>query len=206
MLVVAGVLTGSVHAQYSRIKDKARSLPGQMTERHNAAADGAPPANPPPGAPSRNAPAQPPPPPVAAPVAAVKPGAQQLAATKLKADLAAAHAKGEATDEMKKEFAQDLAAAISGSSRPSPATLAKFGDSLLPTVAAKEVALTSDAKLVQNIVISLNCSGLSSTRLKEIADEVETVLTKSGVPAGAAGVVKQNLGAVAAEVQSGASK
>ena len=204
ILAIAGILAGNASAQYSKIKEKARSLPGQMTERHNAAADGAPPAAPSPGAPSRNAPAPPATPP--APVTAVKPSAQQLAATKLKADLAAAHAKGEATDEMKKEFAQDLAAAVSGNSRPSPATLAKFGDSLLPTVAAKEVALTSDAKLVQNIVISLNCTGLSGSRLTEIADEVETVLTKSGVPAGAAGVVKQNLGALAAEIQSGANK
>ena len=205
ILVVAGVLINSANAQYSRIKEKARALPGQMTERHNAAADGAPP----PGLPPKNAPGQPPPPATAAPpapVAPVKPSAQQLAATKLKTDLAAAHAKGEATDEMKKQFAQDLSAAVSGSRRPSPAALAKFGDSLLPTVAAKEVTLTSDAKLVQNIVISLNCAGLSSTRLKEIADEVETVLTKSGVPPGAAGIVKQNLGAVAGEVQSGATK
>ena len=124
----------------------------------------------------------------------------------MKADLAAAHAKGEATDEMKKEFAKDLAAAVSGSSRPSPAALAKFGDGLLPAIAAKGVTLTSDAKLVQNIVISLNCAGLSSTRLKEIADEVETILTKSAVPPGEAANVKQNLGAVSAEVQSGATK
>ena len=203
--MVVGLLTGRADAQYSRIKEKARALPGQMTERHNAAADGAPP----PGLPPKSAPGQPPAPPPAtpvAPVAPVKPSTQQLAATKLKADLASAHAKGEATDEMKKQFAQDLSAAISGSSRPSPAALAKFGDSLLPTVSAKGVVLTSDAKLVQNIVISLNCAGLSSTRLKEIADELETVLTKSGVPPAEAGIVKQNLAAVAAEVQSGGSK
>src|SRR5688572_29129271 len=137
-----------VQAQYSRLKDKARNLDDKINERHNAAENGAPPPGLPPkaGAAKTAAPAATPQP----IVAPVKPGNQQQAATKLKADIAAARAQGEVTDEAKKQFAQDMKLAVMGSSQPSPATLAAFAESFLPAVAAKNVSSASDAKLVQN--------------------------------------------------------
>jgi hypothetical protein len=201
VLFVALLMAGNGSAQYARIQQKARDLPGKINERHNAAEDGAPPTGLPPR-PGAAQPASPPgaPPAVAAPI---KPSTQQQAATKLKADIAEARARGEATSEMKKQFAQDLSAAAQGSSRPSPAALAKFGDSLLPSLAAKQVKLTDDTKLIKAIVVSLNSGGLSGSRLQEINEEVQAVLTKSGVPPGEVSVVGQNLGAVVTEIQSG---
>jgi hypothetical protein len=193
-------------AQYSRLKDKARNLDDKINERHNAAENGTPPPGLPPkaGAAKPGAPA-----PAATPqpvVAPVKPGNQQQAATKLKADIAAARAQGEVTGEAKKQFAQDMKLAVMGSSQPSLATLAAFTESFLPAVAAKNVSPASDAKLVQNIVISLNCGGLSASRLTEIAGEMESALTKAGAPAPDAAKAAQGLTAIIAEVKNGAGK
>lgn len=209
-VLLSGVLmVGNACAQYAPLKQKARDLPGKMTERHNAAAEGAPP----PGLPPKSGAGQPVPPPGTAPgappaaaAAPIKPSSQQQAATKLKADIAEARAKGEATAEMKKQFVQDLSSAVQGSSRPSAAALDKFGESLLTPLAVKNATPPDDTKLVKAIVVSLNCAGLSAARLQEINDEVQTVLTKSGVSSAAASLVGQNLGAVVADIQSGAAK
>lgn len=190
-------------AQFSRVKDKARNLDDKMTERHNAAENGAPPPGPPPkaGAAKPAAPTTP-----QTIVAPAKPSNQQQAATKLKADIAAARVRGEVTDEAKKQFAQDMKLAVMGSSQPSPATLTAFAESFLPAVAAKNVSPASDAKIVQHIVISLNCAGLSATRMAEIAGEMESALTKAGAPASDAAKAAQGLTAIIAQVQGGASK
>jgi hypothetical protein len=187
-------------AQYSRLKDKARNLDDKINERHNAAENGAPPPGPPPKAGAANAAA---PRPVVAPV---KPGNQQQAATKLRADIAAARAQGEVTDEAKKQFAQDLKLAVMGSSQPSAAALAAFTESFLPAVTAKNVTPASDTKLVQNIVISLNCAGLSASRMAEITGEMQSALTKAGAPAPDAAKAAEGLSAIIAEVQGGGSK
>lgn len=190
-------------AQYSRLKDKARNLDDKINERHNAAENGAPP----PGLPPKAGTAKPAAPAVPQPVVApVKPGNQQQAATKLKADIAAARAHGAVTDEAKKQFAQDLKLAVMGSTQPSPATLTAFAESFLPAVAARNVSPASDTKLVQNIVISLNCAGLSASRLAEITGEMERTLAKAGAPAPDAAIAGQRLAAIIAEVQGGASK
>ena len=203
VLLLALLTAGSASAQYARIKQKARELPDKINERHNAAENGAPP----PGLPPKPGVAQPAAPAAAPPPAApIKPSTQQQAATKLKADIAEVRAKGEATAELKKQFAQDLSAAAQGSSRPSPAALTKFGGSLLTAVAAKKVTLTDDAKLVKSVVVSLNSAGLSASRLQEINEELQAVLTKSGVPAGETSLVAQDLGVVVAEIQSQVAK
>ena len=208
-VLLSGVLmAGNAGAQYAPLKQKARDLPGKMTERHNAAAEGAPPS----GLPPKSGVGQPAPPPGSAPgappaaAAPIKPSSQQQAATKLKGDIAEARAKGEATAEMKKQFVQDLSAAAQGSSRPSAAALTKFGESLLTALAAKSITLADDTKLVKSVVVSLNSAGLSPSRLQEINDEVQAVLTKSGVAPGETSFVAQNLGAVVAEIQSSAAK
>jgi hypothetical protein len=202
-LILIAFCSVQARAQYSRVKDKARSLDDKMTERHNAAENGAPP----PGLPPKTGPAKPaaPAPPQTI-VAPVKPSNQQQAATKLKADIAASRARGEVTDEAKKQFAQDLKLAVMGSSQPSPAALTAFTESFLPAVAAKNVSPAGDAKLVQNVVISLNCAGLSASRMAEIAGEMESALTKAGAPAPDAAKAVQGLTAIIAEVQGGASK
>jgi hypothetical protein len=187
-------------AQYSRLKDKARNLDDKINERHNAAENGTPPPGPPPKAGAANSAA---PRPVAAPV---KPGNQQQAATKLRANIAAARAQGEVTDEAKKQFAQDLKLAVMGSSQPSAAALTAFTESFLPAVTAKNVTPASDTKLVQNIVISLNCAGLSASRMAEITGEMESALTKAGAPAPDATKAAEGLSAIIAEVQGGGRK
>ena len=201
LLLVTAMGIVTLQAQnVSRLKEKARGFGGQMTERHNGAENGAPPPAPPPkaGAPATT---------VAAPAAApVKPGTQQQAATKLKADIAAARAKGEVSPEAKKQFVQDLQLAVLGHSQPSAATLTQFTEQFLPAVAAKNVAPAGDAKVVQNIVVSLNCAGLSATRLAEITGEVESALTQAGAPTDVSARVGQQLSAIIAEVQSGSSK
>lgn len=203
VLLVTAFCGLQAQAQYSRLKDKARNLDDKINERHNAAENGAPPPGPPPKAgtakPAAPATAQ-------TVVAPVKPSNQQQAATKLKADIAAARARGEVTDEAKKQFSQDMKLAVMGSSQPSPSTLTAFAESFLPAVAAKSVSPASDAKLVQNIVISLNCAGLSATRMTEIAGEMEGALAKAGAPAPAAAKAAQGLTAIIAEVQGGAGK
>jgi hypothetical protein len=190
-------------AQYSRLKDKARNLDDKINERHNAAENGTPPAGPPPKAGAANPAAPATPRPMVAPV---KPGNQQQAATKLKADIAAARAQGEVTDEAKKQFAQDLKLAVMGSSQPSAAALTAFTESFLPAVTAKNVTPASDTKLVQNIVISLNCAGLSASRMAEITGEMESALTKAGAPAPDATKAAEGLSAIIAEVQGGGRK
>ena len=203
VLLLAILMAGNASAQYAPLKQKARDFGGKMTERHNGAADGAPP----PGLPPKPGAAQPASPATAQPPAApIKPSTQQQAATKLKADIAEARAKGEATAELKKQFALDLSAAAQGNSRPSLAALTKFGESLLTVVAAKSITLTDDTKLVKSVVVSLNSAGLSASRLQEINEEVQAVLTKSGVSPGETSLVAQHLGAVVAEIQSSAAK
>jgi hypothetical protein len=203
VLLIAAFCAVNAQAQYSRLKDKARNLDDKINERHNAAENGTPPPGPTP----KTGPAKP-----AAPatpqtvVAPVKPSTQQQAATKLKADIAAARARGEVTADAKKQFAQDMKLAVLGSSQPTPATLTAFAESFLPAVAAKNVSPASDTKLVQNIVISLNSAGLSATRLTEIAGEMESSLTKAGAPAPDAAKTAQGLTAIIAEVQAGVRK
>lgn len=203
VLLLTAFCSLHAQAQYSRVKDKARGLDDKINERHNAAENGAPPPGPPPKAGTANPAAPATPPTIVAPA---KPSNQQQAATKLKADIAAARARGEVTDEAKKQFAQDMKLAVMGSSQPSPAALTAFADIFLPAVAAKKVSSASDAKLVQNIVISLNCAGLSASRMTEIAGEMESALTKAGAPAPDAAKAAQGLTAIIAEVQGGAGK
>lgn len=200
VLLIAAFFGLPAQAQYSRLKDKARNLDDKINERHNTAENGAPP----PGSPAKAGTARP-----AAPqpvVAPVKPSNQQQAATKLKADIAAARARGEVTEEARKQFAQDLKLAVMGNSQPSPAALTAFADSFLPVVAAKNVSAANDTKLVQNIVISLNCAGLSATRMTEIVGEVESGLAKAGAPAPDAAKAAQGLTTIIAEVQGGGAK
>jgi len=203
VLLITACCGLQVQAQYSGLKNKARGLDDKINERHNAAENGVPPPGPPPKAGTANPATPAAPQPVMAPV---KPSNQQQAATKLKADIAAARAQGEVTTEAKKQFAQDMKLAVMGSSQPSPAAMTAFAESFLPVVAAKKVSPAGDAKLVQNIVISLNCAGLSATRMTEIAGEMEGTLTKAGASAPDAAKAAQGLTAIIAEVQGGASK
>lgn len=203
VLLVTAFCGLNASAQFSRVKEKARNLDDKMTERHNGAENGAPPPGPPPKVGTAKPAAPTAPQPVAAPV---KPSTQQQAATKLKADIAAARARGEVTAEAKKQFAQDLKLAVMGSSQPSPATLEKFSEDFLPAIAAKNVTPASDAKIVQNIVVSLNCAGLSASRLTEITGEMERALTKAGAPTVEAAKAAQGLTAIIAEVQGGVAK
>lgn len=198
------VTSVAVNAQYVRAIEKAKQANSQVNQRQNEALNEGSNSAAQPGAAK---PANPQQPATTAPAAApIKPSTQQQAATKLKADITEAHTKGEVTAEMKKQFATDLGAAAMGSYRPSPAALAKLSDALLPAVAAKNVSHADDAKLVKAIVVSLNSAGLSSSRLQELNDEVQGVLTKAGVPAGDAAVIGQNLAAAVGEIQTSAGK
>ena len=208
IFLIAAVLSPVVRAQnVGRIRDKARGFGPQMTERHDAAENGTPPSAPPPkSGTTTTPPAAPQPATPAAVVAPLKPGTQQQAATKLKADIAAARAKGEVSPEAKKQFVQHLQLAVLGHSQPSAGALTRFTEEFLPAVAAKNVSPTSDAKLVQNIVVSLNCAGLSATRMTEITGEVETALTRAGAPTDASAKVGKQLSAIISEVQTGAAR
>lgn len=206
VLLAVALVAGTASAQnVGRLKQKARDLPGKMTERHNGAENGAPPPGPPPKPGTAQPPSTTPtaPQPAAAPI---KPTTQQQAVAKLRADIAEVHTKGEATAELKKQFTRDLAAAAQGSGQPAAATVAKFGEGLLTALAAKNVSLADDAKLVKAIVVSLNSVGLSASRQQELNDEIQAVLTKAGVPAGEVSLAGQNLAAMVAEIQSSAAK
>jgi hypothetical protein len=196
--VAVMIISLTAEAQYVRAIQRAKEVSGQVTQRQKSADNESAP-----GAPAQPAAKPATPQPVVAPV---KPSTQQQAATKLKADIAEARIKGEATADLKKQFVQDLAVAALGHSKPSPAALAKFGEALLPAVAAKNVTLTDDSKLVKAIVVLLNSAGLPSTRLQELNDEVQGVLAKAGVSTADVGSIGEDLSAVAAEIQSGASK
>ena len=205
ILLTMSLLVSNASAQYSSAKRQARGLESKINDRHNAAEDGAPP----PGLPPKPGTAQPasPTPPTAQPAnAPIKPTTQQLAASKLKSDIAAAHTNGVATAEMKHQFVIDLASAAQGRSQPSAVALAKFGEALLTSLAAKNIALTEDTKLIKAIVVSLNSAGLYPARLQELNDEVQAVLIKAGVPTGEASVASQNLAVVVSDIQSSATK
>jgi hypothetical protein len=205
LLLITAVCAGSASAQNtSRMKDRARSLDDKINERHTKEGDPGPPGTAPAPAPQPGTPAPAAPP--ASPRLVMppsKPGTQQQAATKLKAAIAALRAKGEVTAEDKKQFAQELKASAIGSGQPKPESLEKLTDTLLPLIAAKNVLPSSDAKVVQSLVVSLNCGGLSASRMVEIGDEVEAGLTKVGVAAPDAAKVKEQLAAVIAEVRGG---
>ena len=198
ILLLTVLLASNAGAQYSRAIQKAKGLPDKINERYRTAENGAPPPGPaaPPAAPAAPTAAQP-------PAAPIKPSTQQQAATKLKADLVEVRAKGEATAEMKKQFVQDLSATVQGYNRPSLEALTRFSESLLAATATKKSTLADDARLVKNIVISLNSAGLSTERLQEISEEIQAVLTKSGVSADQTGLIAQNLSAAVSDVQSG---
>ncbi len=211
LFLVVAAACGPAVAQYGNVKQKARDVNNRINERHNAAGEGAPPPGyaerygirpgtpaPQPAAPAAPAAA----PPVAAPA---KPSTQQQAATKLKADIAAVRTKGEVSAEDKKQFIEDLQLAVLGKSRPSHTTLTQFTDGFLPVIAAKGTTAANDAKIVQNLVVALNCAGLSGTRTKEIVGEVEGALTRSGAAAPEAGKASEKLGIIMVEIQGGAS-
>lgn len=205
ILLTMSLVVINTSAQYSGAARQARGLQGKINDRHNAAEDGAPPPGlpPKPGTALPAPPAAQPPPPVVAPI---KPTSQQLAAAKLKADIVEARAKGAVTAEMKKQFFTDLAAAAQGRGQPSVGALTKLGEALLTSLAAKNIALTEDTRLVKAIVVSLNSGGLSATRLQELNDEVQALLTKAGVPSDEASLTGQKLAAVVADIQIGATK
>lgn len=207
-LLVLALCASTACAQYSTAKRMARDAENKINERHKSAEEGAPP----PGLPARRGATAPTPPPPPAPTpqpavaAPVKPSSQQVAAAKLKADIAEAHSKGEASADLKKQFVADLAVAVQGRSRPSPAALEKFGSGLLTALAAKNVSLAGTDKLIKAIIVSLNSAGLSATRLQELNNEVQSLLAQAGVPASDVSLASQNLAAVVSDIQSGVGK
>lgn len=208
-VLILALCATTARAQYSSAKRMARDAENKINERHRGAEEGAPPPGLPPrgAAAPQTAPAGQPPaqtPPAVAPP--VKPASQQVAAAKLKADITEAHGKGEASTELKKQFVADLAAAVQGRSRPSPAALEKFGSGLLPALAAKNVSLAGMDKMIKAIIVSLNSAGLSPARLQELNNEVQAVLTQAGVPAADINSAAQNLAAVVSEIQGGVGK
>lgn len=217
ILLTAILLANIASAQYANSIRKANEVSGKMTAQQNAAAaEGTPPPGPspydrygkrpgqPPGAPVPGAPPAEQPAAPVAPVAPVKPSAQQLAATKLKTDIAEARGKSEVSADMKKQFEKDLAAVAQGRVRPSPGSVGRFGESLLAALAGKTATAVDDAKLVKAIVVSFNSAGLPASRTQEINNEVRTLLTKSGASAADASVVGENLSAVVSDLQSSA--
>jgi hypothetical protein len=206
LLLITAVCAGSASAQNtSRMKDRARSLDDKINERHTKEGDPGPPGPAPTPAPQPGAPAPATPPPSGQRLVMPpsKPGTQQQAATKLKAAIAALRAKGEVTAEDKKQFTQELKDSAIGSGKPKPESLEKLTDTLLPLIAAKTVLPSSDAKIVQSLVVSLNSGGLSASRMVEIGDEVEAGLTKVGIAAPEAAKVKEQLAVVIADVRGG---
>lgn len=206
VLLTTLLLGGLAHAQYTTPQQRARNVSGRMTEQQNTAAQtdvysrygirppapGVPPGEPPAAPPATPVPTAPP----------IKPSAQQVAATKLKADIGEARGKGEVTAEMKKQFVHDLEAVAQGRIRPSSGSVTRFGESLLTAIAGKTATASEDAKLVKAIVISFNSAGLPAARVQEINAEVRGVLTKSGVASADASVVGENLSAVVSDIES----
>ena len=211
VLLTTFLLVGLANAQYTTPQQRARNVSGRMTEQQNTAAQtdpyaaryglkpgpGQPPGAPPPGTPPPAAPAVP-----AAPVAPVTPSTQQVAATKLKADIGEVRGKGEVNADMKKQFVTDLNAVAQGRIRPSSGTVTRFGDSLLTSLSGKSATAAEDTKLVKAIVVSFNSAGLSAARVQELNAEVRGVLTKSGVSATDATLVGEHLAAVVSDLQS----
>ncbi len=209
MLLTPFLLVGLANAQYTTPQQRAKNVSSKTTEQQNTAAQTDPYSRygirpPAPGAPPGTSPGTPPPaaPPVA-PAPPVKPSGQQVAATKLKADIGEARGKGEVNADMKKQFVTDLNAVAQGRVRPSSGTVTRFGESLLTSLAGKTATAAEDTKLVKAIVVSFNSAGLSASRVQELNAEVRGVLTKSGIAAADAMTVGENLSAVVSDIQSG---
>jgi hypothetical protein len=128
---------------------------------------------------------------------------REQAIAKLKADIIAVRSKGEATPEMKTQFARDLLSASMGDNQASLATLTKFSNSLLPIVATKGVTDAGDARMMQDLMVALNSHGLSTDRIGELGDEVKGALDKAGADSTATVAVAENLKSIGADVQAG---
>ena len=121
----------------------------------------------------------------------------------LKADISAGAMRQEATSEMKQQFAKDLYIASQGSTHPTMATLTKFSDNLLTSLAGKQLKSADVERIVQKILIALNSAGLSSDRTQEIADEFKASVVRVGATDDTAATLADNLKTVAGEVQNG---
>jgi hypothetical protein len=139
----------------------------------------------------------------AAPPPPQKANSREQAIAKLKADIAAVRSKGQATPEMKTQFARDLLSASMGDNQASMATLTKFSNTLLPILATKGVTDAGDARMMQDLMITLNSHGLSSDRIGELGDEVKAALDKAGADATATVPVADNIKAIGADVAAG---
>jgi len=147
-------------------------------------------------------------PPPTAPQAAPKPAEPQRTAAKpnptakLRADITAWQSQNPVKPEAKKEFTQNLLSAVRGSKGPSAATVEKFAASLSGALAGKTLGPTELSRLVSNINLAVNSSGLSVERTDEIAAEVQADLESAGVTQAAAAGAVNDLKAVMAELSN----
>ena len=192
--IVFGLLTAQAFGQAAdRTRQRARSAGNRNTAADKAVEGESP-----------QTPATNKPPAAATPAGPVKATAttQQQNTTKLKADLAAVRAKGQATPELKQQFAKDLLAAARGSAKPSAYSVDKFTDVLLTAAASKSLSATGDARLIQNLLIAVNSFGLSATRMQEIVNDVQTTLKTAGLTEDNATAISNEFKTLALEVQT----
>lgn len=127
---------------------------------------------------------------------------QQKSAAKLKDDLTATRAKGQATPELRQRFAKDLMAAARGSAKPSAYSVDKFTEVLLTSAANKSVSSAADARLVHNMVLIMNSFGISATRTQEIVSDLQSALKTAGVAEDNATAIANEFKTLALEVQT----
>jgi flagellar motor protein MotB len=191
---VLGLLTAQASGQTARIRQRASALANPTNNVQQA-------TNTPPSPPSTSATASRPATP-AAPAVPLTPTTQQKSAAKLKADLAAVRAKGEATPALKQQFAKDLLAAARGTAKPSAYSTDRFSDVLLTRIADKSVSAGGDAKLIQSMVLAVNSFGLSSTRTQEIVNDLQSALKTAGMADDNVTAVGNEFKTLALEVQT----
>jgi chorismate mutase len=190
--IVFSLLTAQAFGQAERIRQRARAVANQTNAQQNvdAPSSQASPTNKPPAA----APAT--------PAAPLKPTTQQQANAKLKVDLAAVRAKGQATPDLKQRFTRDLMAAARGTAKPSAYSVDKFADMLLAAAASKNLSSTNDARLVQDMIIAANSFGLSATRMQEIINDLQSALKTAGLADDSAAAIANEFKTLALEVQT----
>ena len=183
-------------------RQRAKNLANQ---NNNRSVDASSPSTSAPAMPAKPAPT-PAPGSLAAPTTPAKPNQHQQNIAKLKVDVARIHTEHKVTDQSKEEFSRDLLSIAQGSTKPSPATLSKLADDLLPALAASSVTTAADDKLVQRLVVVVNSGGLTATRTQEISEETQTALQSAGVSPADASKVASDLQSISADIRPAAAK
>ncbi|HLP76296.1 MAG TPA: hypothetical protein VK327_05195 [Candidatus Paceibacterota bacterium] len=137
---------------------------------------------------------------------ATPPNAQQQRVARLKADLAEVRSAGNVTDQVKRNFELDLVAIAQGSHKPSTNSVAALANSLLPALSDRKISAGLNERLMQKLVVLMNCHGLSASRAQEIIEEAKTAMTSCGISTDVAAKIATDLQAIVTEIQTPASQ